>query len=349
MASSARTPTALDARKVHAFREGTLALRRELFALLRTEAPFLDLPNGVKPTALNEDLRRLAASTPEQALGYLELIDQIRMLAGLLCAHRGPERGRVLERLRPVATPVPVAGGWVQLDFRIYRDLRTLALGAWEPQNAAFLSERMAPGQVVLDVGAHVGHFTILAAARVGSARAGRVLAFEPAPSNLDRLRRNLTLNELGPGVEVLPLALGARPGTATFFDDGDSDGTEFSMVAPRQSGAARAFEATVETLDGICAARGIERVDVVKIDVEGAEVDVLRGAERVLAASPEVTLLIELHPWVTPPREVLAPLAERGYRLYDVKAVADQLTLERALEVFAKGGDVAAIKGQDP
>jgi FkbM family methyltransferase len=344
MSIAARTPPPLDPRKVDVFRDGALNLRRELFAVVRAEAGYLELGGGVKATALKEDLRRLAATTPEQALGYLEVVDQIRMLAGLLLAHRGPERGRVLERLRPHAAPVPVAGGWVTLDFHLYRDLRTLALGAWEPENAAFLAEHLGPGQVALDVGAHVGHFTILAAARVGGS--GRVLAFEPAPSNLERLRRNLALNDLGRPVEVLPVALSARRGTASFFDDGGTDGTEFSMVAPRQEGSGRAFDAAVETIDDVCAARQIERVDLVKIDVEGAEAEVLRGGERVLAASPRVTLLIELHPWVTPPREVLAPLAERGYRLADVRAPAEVLTLEAAVERFAKGGDVAAVKG---
>ena len=341
-------PPSLDPRKTAAFRDGAVTLRRELFSVVRAEAPFLELAGGVKPSALIEDLRRLAANTPERALGYVELLDQIRMLAGLLLAHRGPDRARVLEGLRGHATPVPVAGGWVALDFHLFRDLRTLALGAWEPENAAFLAAHLGPGQVAIDVGAHVGHFTVLAAARVAGGATGRVLACEPAPSNLERLRRNLALNDFGDTVEVLPVALGAVRGTGSFFDDGGSDGTEFSMMAPRKAGDGRAFEAPVETLDGICAARGIAEVHLIKIDVEGAEADVLRGAARTLAASPRLTLLIELHPWITPPRDVLVPLAERGFRLFDVRAPATLLPLDRAIEHFAGGGDVAAIKG-DP
>jgi FkbM family methyltransferase len=341
----ATAPAALP-KQAALFRDGALGLRRALLAAVREEAPSLELPGKVPAAALVADLDRLAAR-PEDALGFAAIVDELRTLAGLLLAHRGPDRARVLDRLRPHATPLPVAGGWATFDFRLFRDLRTLALGAWEPENTAFMQRHLAPGEIALDVGAHVGHFTILAAALVTAGGApGRVIAFEPAPSNFERLQRNLGHNDFGAAVELLPCAAGAAPGTATFFDDGGTDGTEFSMVVARTAGAGSAFTATIDTIDQVCEARGIRAVRFMKIDVEGAEADVLRGAARVLAGSPRVTLLIELHPWATPPAEVLRPLGEAGFTLSDVRAPGVPLGAAEAAVHFAKGGDVAAVRG---
>lgn len=322
-------------------RGDAIALRRVLLATLREEAGALNLPAGTTAQQIRAELDALEASAPEPSLNTAQLVDEIRALAGLLFAYRGPER-RVMDRLRGQRLVLPVPGGLAQIDFRLFRDLHTIATGAWEPHNLAFMQNRLAPGDTVLDIGAHVGHFTILAASLVGD---GRVLAFEPAPSNLERLRRNIALNQPVAGVEVVAAALGARAGAAQFFDDGGTGGTEFSMFGARHGSAGVAFTATIETVDDVCRARGVERVQFMKIDVEGAELEVLTGAARTLAASDRTTMLIELHPWVVPPERVAAFLIERDFSVATVAAPDVALSAQQAATVFRDGGDLVAIR----
>jgi FkbM family methyltransferase len=329
-------------------RAEALALRRTLLELLRQEAGALKLPAGATPGQVHAELHRLEAATHEETLSPDALTEQVRTLAGLLFAFQGPTRP-LLERLRAHPFVLPVPGGAVLVDFGLFRDLHTVALGAWEPENLAFMRGRLRPGQTVLDVGAHVGHFTILAASLVGGEGdrpgSGRVLAFEPAPSNLERLRRNLTLGGSAARVEVIPCAVSSRPGTAKFFDDGGTAGTEFSMYAGRHGQAGVAFTAPVDTIDAACHARGVRSVDFMKIDVEGAELEVLAGAAQILRDSPHLSLLVELHPWVVPPEQVVRALEADGFAVYDVKDPGRALPPEAARERFAKGGDLAAVR----
>ena len=101
-------------------------------------------------------------------------------------------------------------GGTISLNCREVLGSTTLAYGRFEPGEQAFLSKHVSLGATVLDVGAHVGIFTVLLARRVGAA--GRVLAFEPLLDNLRRLRENIQLNDLH-NVTIFPFAVGHHEG----------------------------------------------------------------------------------------------------------------------------------------
>lgn len=148
--------------------------------------------------------------------------------------------------------------------------------GIYEPEVQALLAGVLAPGAVFYDVGGHIGFFSVLAA-RLGAS----VVAFEPLPENADRIRRNAALN--GFAVEVIEAAAW------------DSD-TGVSLVAGDSSSewrAAPAGSSPSVSLDGFAAAR--RPPDVIKIDVEGAEVRVLAGAARILAERRPV-VICEVH-----------------------------------------------------
>ena len=134
---------------------------------------------------------------------------------------------------------------------------------------------------VVVDAGAHIGSFSVWAARRCPQ---GRVVAFEPAPINLDLLRRNLARNGCR-NVTVVPAALGASPGTARLRWLGD-----FSMYTLDPTrGDTASFAAPVESLDAALARLGVTRVGVLKIDAERSEAEVLRGASAILPRTREV------------------------------------------------------------
>jgi FkbM family methyltransferase len=144
---------------------------------------------------------------------------------------------------------------------------------------------RLMPGQVFVDGGANIGLFTLLAASAVGAT--GRVFAFEPAPGALHYLRDNVRLNGFD-WVEVNGVALSDSEDIHEFVDLGLASG--FSSFAPEEVGGTRLSVKTVRLDDAVPSP---EAVDLVKLDLEGAELAALRGAPRLLAAG--VPFIVEI------------------------------------------------------
>lgn len=139
----------------------------------------------------------------------------------------------------------------------------------------------LQPGQVVVDAGAFVGVFTVLAAKMVGPD--GRVIAFEPDAGNFQLLRQNIAINGLT-NVKAVPKGLWDRAANLRFVASG---GPVSSLVECSQdSGPGRLVEVPVVRLDDEMQSLGVQAVDFVKIDVEGAELGVLAGSERILTST---------------------------------------------------------------
>ena len=290
----------------------------------------------------------IEALSPRGHCPYKELIAKIRVLSRLVLnnSHLRPERiGMLLERLHRNALIIPIPGGRIRLDFEILRDLRTVALGGWEIRNLTLMKQLLRPGGVVLDIGAHVGHFAILAASTVGPG--GKVYAFEPAPCNFQRLRENMRLNNFAAHVEVVPIAVSDRLGKVEFFDDGRTGGTEYSMFPERHGKHGIAFSAPTEPLDHFAEKHGLPSVDFIKIDTEGAELVVLRGADDILRKNSRIFLLIELHPWAVAPEAVCTHLEQYQMHLYDIDHGLSMFSPDEANSRFPQGGDILATRAQ--
>lgn len=145
-------------------------------------------------------------------------------------------------------------------------------LGSYEFRKRAALESSLSEGGVFFDVGANVGFYTLLGAVKVG---AGRVYAFEPLPDNLRYLRTHVDTNGLS-NVEIIEAAVAAASGTARF-----EEAASRAMGRLSDEGG---IEVDVVTLDELVASGRVEAPDVIKIDVEGAELDVLKGAREILA-----------------------------------------------------------------
>jgi FkbM family methyltransferase len=159
----------------------------------------------------------------------------------------------------------------------------------------------------------------------------GRVFALEPEPAARRALARNLARNGVTGQVTVLPYALGAAPGRGVLHVGG---GGETSSLAPLAGERATA-EVEVVALDDVLA--DAQQVDVVKLDLEGAETDALRGMSRILARSPDAVLIVECNPgrleaMGSSQEELLACLATLGFgiRLID----EDRRTLAETVAV---------------
>jgi FkbM family methyltransferase len=145
----------------------------------------------------------------------------------------------------------------------------------------------------VVDAGANEGLYTLFAARRVGPS--GRVLAVEPSLRELGRLRANVRLNRLD-NVRVVPQALADREDKARLLLAEAAHAGQNTLGAFIYAGVAAADEVMVDRvrLDDLLAAQGHDRIDVIKLDIEGAEFAALRGAEETVARC-RPALLFEL------------------------------------------------------
>jgi FkbM family methyltransferase len=168
--------------------------------------------------------------------------------------------------------------------------------GDAEPEVQEALAQLIEPGQTVYDVGANIGFFTILCSRLVGPS--GKVYAFEPIPENLLTLRRNIALNKLT-NVVVVEQALSASTGTAQMFVSPWSAFHSLNVdgASKRENHGPDGGEITVETitLDEFALQQGVLAPDLVKLDVEGAELLVLEGMRETLRTVRPL-LLVEIH-----------------------------------------------------
>jgi FkbM family methyltransferase len=226
---------------------------------------------------------------------------------------------------------VPVVVRWLngtRIGLTLGNDMSLcLYVGSsFEPNEFAFLDRVLRPGMTFVDVGANEGLYTLFAARRVG--HAGRVVAIEPSSRERALLEANLARNRLG-NVTVVPRALADAPGSAEL------------KIAPKRHGGHNTLgrfiyegdvvvareKVPVETLDALAARLDLGRVDVVKIDVEGAELKLLSGGRGLLSRQRPV-LLIEANE---------AALRQQGA---SAAAVVDLLrSLDYRIHAFGESG----------
>jgi FkbM family methyltransferase len=211
----------------------------------------------------------------------------------------------------------PLKGYRMRVDWGQHR---SFIYGTWEPEVLDAIRRVVAPGMTVLDIGAQSGFYTLFLSKLVGPE--GTVVAFEPLPANFRLLEENIQLNRAG-NVVLRREAVAAQSGEASleFLDDH----SHRTLVAgPLQTGeSVGAFKAPAVSLDDWTLASG-SAVHFVKMDVEGAEADVLRGARRVLETQ-RPRLVIEIHgcdSMATSP--VVSMLDQLGYRIERLGQASD-------------------------
>lgn len=160
-----------------------------------------------------------------------------------------------------------------------------------EPGTRDTLMRLVQPGMTVADIGANIGLLTLVCATATGPS--GRVVAFEPEAVPRTHLQKMIALNGLS-WVEVRDQAVGAAPGRVT-FNVSDIIGHSSLYALPTDEQArARTIEVEVVTMDKVLNGK---RLDVAKIDVEGAELDVLEGMAKLIAANPDLAIVAEFGP----------------------------------------------------
>lgn len=190
--------------------------------------------------------------------------------------------------------------------------------GTYEPPETMLIRSLVMSGGTFVDVGAHWGYFSFIMAEHVGAT--GRVVAIEADPRIYAILERNFALNHL-PQVQLVHAAAAAESGILPLigFDERDTN-WGISRIAGASGRAGASYEVPARSLDDLLDEMGVGDVDLVKIDIEGAEALALTGMSAGLRRGRYRRLLLELHPVQlaehgTTPAVVIEDLLEIGYR----------------------------------
>jgi FkbM family methyltransferase len=181
----------------------------------------------------------------------------------------------------------------IQVPKEHYQYFCRIGKGDFLPGHESHIVGRFAPkkGDIVIDIGAHIGRYTITSSKQVGNT--GKVVAIEADPDNFEILKRNIALNKL---TNVLPLnyAVFSTRTRMKLFEQSASAKYNSLMLA-RAAKTKNYIEVNADTLDSILNQNGIDNVNWIKIDVEGAEFEVLKGSTKTLSGE-DVSLFIEIH-----------------------------------------------------
>jgi FkbM family methyltransferase len=168
----------------------------------------------------------------------------------------------------------------------------SLMRGGYEPETIDALCEILHPGSVFVDLGAHIGLFSLLAARLVQPH--GKVFAFEADVETVEILQKNIQANAFLDCVEIVPMAVYSSSGEiAVHRSPGRSDSTS---VQGTSAGDAEVMVISMTSLDDYFSRKGWPRVDAIKMDVEGAEIHVLQGMGELLKRFPDIKLITELN-----------------------------------------------------
>jgi FkbM family methyltransferase len=221
--------------------------------------------------------------------------------------------------------------------------------GCFESTTTDAIRRLCKPGMVILDVGANVGCHALRMAQLVG--RTGRVIAFEPMPWANGKIRKNLSLNHLG-NVTVENFGLSDEACTARVHFR-----SSWKTIGEKRGGEAvestRTCSVDFVRVDDYLVRHAIGRVDLVKLDVDGYEFKVLRGAANLLTAHKPV-IVIELGAYSLRAvgdriEDMVAFLAERGYRFYRETDLSPYSSFEEMLKSIPADGTINAVASTRP
>ncbi len=166
-----------------------------------------------------------------------------------------------------------------------------LMLGVYEPLEQKLFQDTLREGMTVVDIGANVGYYTVFAAAIVGPT--GKVIACEPDTENIEVLTQNISCNNFS-NTLICKQALSDRPGTVPLYISQNNKGDHRIY---KSQDAREVVTVPVTDLDSYLASQNIEYVDVIKMDIQGAEGLALKGMLQTLARNEHLTLFVEFWP----------------------------------------------------
>ena len=233
-----------------------------------------------------------------------------RLFLGKLMRQLLPEfrLNRHLAFLLGRSVNVSIMGKTLNLDLRDEWVSSTLyAEGSWEPDETLFIQKTLRQGMVFVDVGAHIGYYTLIASEIVGNA--GKVFAFEPDPRNFALLQRNVSANHCQ-NVVMEQKAVTASSGKLLLYRSGRNFGDHRIYEPPGEIADERGKRRSAVCVDAISLDAYFERnpmrIDFLKMDIQGSEYAAFAGMQSVLQQNFDIIVLSEF--WPTGLRQAGAP-----------------------------------------
>ena len=188
--------------------------------------------------------------------------------------------------------------------------------GTYEELESKIMEEKIEMGNIVVDVGANIGLHTLNMARIVGNT--GQVFAFEPDPSNFEILKKNVKINNYK-NIILEQKAVGDKHGRTTLYQ---SDHPGKHRIFPQTEQAKSEIQVELTNLDNYFDSDMIDKINFIKIDVEGLEFSVLKGMKNILKNSKKIKILFEFMPENTmeagfTPIELLNYLTSNDFKLY--------------------------------
>ena len=266
---------------------------------------------------------------------------------------RGKRRvaSRLMARRLNTEGEAEIASPWGRFHVPSLREAVAEALlldGVYEPDVLRLLVRCVRPGHTFIDVGANVGCFTVPMARHVGPG--GRVLAVEASPGVFSYLARNIVANEIGNATLVGAAATDRDGGDVTFFSAPD-DRFGMGTLTPIFKDTPQTVPS--RTLDALVTEHGLERVDAIKVDVEGHEETVFRGASALLTADPAPVVVFEFLDWAEHyatgrPGGAQEVLMDLGYALWRLRDYPSRRT-PLARPIVEGGAMLVACRSRSP
>ena len=220
---------------------------------------------------------------------FLRLWARIGVAPGYL--HQIVDRYSTWLYTKPLTRKI-AGGGKILCDLRDHVESRIYFFGAYEPIEAYLFCQLIRPDMHIVDAGANIGFYSLLASSRLSTR--GKVFSFEPIPSNIEKLKLNIQRSHK-PKIKVIEKGLWNKKEVIKFSLAQEFIGNEGSYSASRTKGAKHSFNCPVEPLDAFIDSEEIPKVDLIKMDIEGAELFALKGAKN-LIQNQLPSILIEIN-----------------------------------------------------
>lgn len=220
----------------------------------------------------------------------------------------------------PLLTRLSYGAWWITVnDF----DNDSIFAGNYEIRERRFVERFLKKGMTVFDIGAHHGFYTLLASKKVGNE--GLVIAFEPSPRERKRLVLHVKLNCCR-NVTVEPFALSGVSGKSKMYIVQGRDTGCNSLHMPIVNEQVKEIEVDSTTLDNYIERNNISTIDFIKLDVEGAELEILKGSKKLLSAKSRPVILCEVDeyrekPWGYSEKDLLGFLGNYNYKWFGINS----------------------------
>lgn len=229
---------------------------------------------------------------------------------------------------------VKFRGGKIYLNLKESPMMIRRALGVYEPWKFKLFRDLVRKNMTIIDVGANKGCFSLLAAKLMDDY--GRILSFEPEPINCSWILRSINANNYK-SISLFKIALSDSDRTTDLYL-GEKSGFH-SLIPPSNNPESEKIIVTQKRLDTVLQENKISEVDLIKIDVEGSELQVLKGATETIKQNKNLNIFLDLHPQKgVNIYEICDFLLDHGYKLYNIDKEKTPITNinQNICELFA-------------